>query len=302
MSKNAANALCLVVAMVWGGGFIATSAALQTFSPFTVLMIRFLGAALVCWLIVLFQKKKIDREVIKRSIWSGIFLYLAFAFQTFGLDLTETGMNAFLTAINVVLVPYLMWMLTKEKPKTIQFIASMICFVGIGCLSLSSGTFRFRFGDVLSLICAFMFAAQIIATQYATQNNADPMVVNAIQMSVAALLSIPFALGFDTWPAHISLEAIGSVSYMILIATWLAYQLQTTAQKYTDASSASVLLCTECLFANIFGYFLLHEQKTPIMIVGGILIFISVLLVESEGFLRLSKKKKNSRIFDREMG
>ena len=302
MSKNTANALCLVVAMVWGGGFIATSAALQTFSPFTVLMIRFLGAALVCWLIVFFQKKKIDKEVIKRSVWSGIFLYLAFAFQTFGLDLTETGMNAFLTAINVVLVPYLMWMLTKEKPKTIQFVASMICFIGIGCLSLSSGTFRFRFGDVLSLICAFMFAAQIIATQYATQNNADPMVVNAIQMSVAALLSIPFALGFDTWPAHISLQAVGSVAYMILIATWLAYQLQTTAQKYTDASSASVLLCTECLFANIFGYFLLHEQKTPIMIVGGILIFVSVLLVESEGFLRLSKKKKNSRIFDREMG
>ena len=302
MSKNAANALCLVVAMIWGGGFIATSAALQTFSPFTVLMIRFLGASIVCWLIVFFQKKTIDKEVMKRSIWSGIFLYLAFAFQTFGLDLTETGMNAFLTAVNVVLVPYLMWMLTKEKPKTIQFVASMICFVGIGLLSVSSGSFQFRLGDFLSLICAFMFAAQIIATQYATQKQADPMVVNAIQMSVAAVLSIPFAFGFDTWPTNISYEALGSVAYMILIATWLAYQLQTMAQKYTDASSASVLLCTECLFANLFGYFLLHEQKTPIMIVGGILIFISVLLVESEGFLRLSKKKKNSRILDREMG
>ena len=302
MSKNAANALCLVVAMIWGGGFIATSAALQTFSPFTVLMIRFLGASIVCWLIVFFQKKTIDKEVMKRSIWSGIFLYLAFAFQTFGLDLTETGMNAFLTAVNVVLVPYLMWMLTKEKPKTIQFAASMICFVGIGLLSVSSGSFQFRLGDLLSLICAFMFAAQIIATQYATQKQADPMVVNAIQMSVAAVLSIPFAFGFDTWPTNISYEALGSVAYMILIATWLAYQLQTMAQKYTDASSASVLLCTECLFANLFGYFLLHEQKTPIMIVGGILIFISVLLVESEGFLRLSKKKKNSRILDREMG
>lgn len=301
MNKNIANAMCLLVAMVWGGGFIATSAALQTFEPFTVLMIRFVGAAIVCWLIVLVQKKKVESQVVKRSVWSGIFLYLAFAFQTFGLDLTETGMNAFLTAVNVVLVPYIMWMLTHQRPKAIQFIASMICFVGIGCLSLSSGSFQFRFGDVLSLICAFLFAAQIIATDRATQ-GADPMVVNAIQMSVAAVLAIPFALLFDTWPSHISMQAVGSVTYMILIATWLAYQLQTTAQKYTDASSASVLLCTECLFANIFGYFLLHEAKTPIMIVGGILIFISVLLVESEDFFGLSKNKKNSRIFDREMG
>ena len=301
MSKKTANAMCLIVAMVWGGGFIATSAALNTFQPFTVLMIRFVGAAIVCWAIVWFQKKKISRQVVKRSIWSGIFLYLAFAFQTFGLDLTETGMNAFLTAVNVVLVPYLTWMLTRKRPKAIQLVASMICFIGIGCLSLSSGSFNFRFGDVLSLICAFMFAAQIMATEYATQ-DADPMVVNAIQMSVAAVLAIPFALVFDTWPSVISFEAIGSVSYMILIATWLAYQLQTTAQKYTDASSASVLLCTECLFANIFGYLFLHETKTPIMIVGGLLIFVSVLLVESEGFFGLSKIKNDSKISDREMG
>ena len=301
MNKKIANAMCLLVAMVWGGGFIATSAALNTFDPFTVLMIRFVGAAAVCWILVAVQKKQVSRAVVKRSIWSGVFLYLAFAFQTFGLDLTETGMNAFLTAVNVVLVPYLTWMLTKEKPKAIQLAASMICFIGIGCLSLSSGSFQFRFGDVLSLICAVMFAAQIIATEHATV-DADPMVVNAVQMSVAAILAIPFALIFESWPAVITFEAVGSVSYMILIATWLAYQLQTTAQKYTDASSASVLLCTECLFANIFGYFLLHETKTPIMIVGGILIFVSVLLVESEGFFGLSKVKKNSKIFDREMG
>ena len=301
MNKKIANAMCLLVAMVWGGGFIATSAALNTFDPFTVLMIRFVGAAAVCWILVAVQKKQVNRAVVKRSIWSGVFLYLAFAFQTFGLDLTETGMNAFLTAVNVVLVPYLTWMLTKEKPKAIQLAASMICFIGIGCLSLSSGSFQFRFGDVLSLICAVMFAAQIIATEHATV-DADPMVVNAVQMSVAAILAIPFALIFESWPTVITFEAVGSVSYMILIATWLAYQLQTTAQKYTDASSASVLLCTECLFANIFGYFLLHETKTPIMIVGGILIFVSVLLVESEGFFGLSKVKKNSKIFDREMG
>ena len=43
MSKQQANLVCLLVAAIWGGGFIATDAALQTFDPFTVLMIRFIG-------------------------------------------------------------------------------------------------------------------------------------------------------------------------------------------------------------------------------------------------------------------
>ena len=47
MSKQQANLVCLLVAAIWGGGFIATDAALQTFDPFTVLMIRFIGASIV---------------------------------------------------------------------------------------------------------------------------------------------------------------------------------------------------------------------------------------------------------------
>ena len=38
MSKQQANLVCLLVAAIWGGGFIATDAALRTFDPFTVLL------------------------------------------------------------------------------------------------------------------------------------------------------------------------------------------------------------------------------------------------------------------------
>lgn len=301
MNKKIANMMCLLVAIIWGGGFIATSSCLETFQPFTVLTIRFLGASFVCWIMVYIKKVPIKKSVIKKSIWSGFFLYLAFAFQTFGLSMTETGMNAFLTAVNVVLVPFLTWFMMKKRPEGIQWIASIICLIGIGCLSLSSGTFRFRLGDLLSLICALMFALQIIFTERATE-KANPLIVNAVQMSVAAIMAVPMSLLFDTWPSFISIKAVGSAAYMIVFATWLAYQLQTWAQKYTDASTASVLLCTECLFANIFGFFIFHEVKTTIMILGGVLIFISVLLVEGESFFNLSKLKKKSKISIKEMG
>lgn len=288
MTKNKANFVCLLVAAIWGGGFIATDAALSTFDPFTVLWIRFLGAGIVSWCVVKVKGCSINRDALKKGAISGVFLYLAFAFQTFGLDLTNTGQNAFLTAVNVVLVPYIAWIVFRRRPLRIQVLASVVCLCGIGCLSLSQGSIFLSFGDLLSLICALFFACHILSLEYSSKDQ-DVTVINAIQMSVAALLSIPGCFLLETWPAHISLQASFSCLYMILVATWLAFQLQTFAQKYTDAASASVLLCTESLFANVFGFLLLHEQKSFVMIVGGLLIFSSVLLVEGSDFFQTNR-------------
>lgn len=288
MSKKQANLVCLIVAAIWGGGFIATDAALQTFDPLTVLMIRFIGASLVSIVVCLCSHVKVSKQALFRGSISGVLMYLAFAFQTFGLAMTNTGQNAFLTAVNVALVPYIVWLLWKKKPSKRQLGASVICLVGIACLNLSKGYFQFSFGDCLSLICALFFACHIISLEYATENS-NSITINAVQMSVAALLSIPFALSLETIPQNISMHVYMSCGYMILVATFLAFQLQTLAQKYTDASSASVLLCTESLFANVFGFVLLHEAKSPIMILGGLLIFFSVILTEYSGQFVLSK-------------
>lgn len=277
--KQWANIACLITAMVWGGGFIATASALDTFGPGTILLLRFSGSALLFLALVIIRKPKISRKGIKASVLSGIFLYFAFLLQTLGLKYTSTGMNAFLTAVNVVIVPYLSWIIFRKKPLDRQFAASGLCLFGIGCLSLSSGSFSFNMGDVLSLGCAFLFAGQIMATEKAAA-VLDPFLINAIQMGVAAVLSLPYALLAESWPALISAGAWLSIAYSICIATTLAYMLQTWAQKYTDASSASVLLCTESLFANLFGFLILHEQKTWVMLLGGAMIFLSVLIVE----------------------
>lgn len=291
MTRSTASFICLLVAAIWGGGFIATDAALDTFDPFTVLWIRFLGAALVSWIILFIKKTPVNKTAIKKGSLSGVFLYLAFAFQTFGLDLTNTGQNAFLTAVNVVIVPYIAWFLFRRRPQSLQILASFICLIGIGFLSLTKGSFHFSLGDGFSLICAFFFACHFISLEYSTKGQ-NVALINAIQMTMASILSIPGCFLLETMPAEVSASAIMSCLYMILIATWLAFQLQTLAQKYIDASSASVLLCTESLFANLFGFLLLHEEKTWMMLLGGLLIFLSVLMVEGEGVL---KKIKISR-------
>lgn len=286
MPAKTANLLCILVAMIWGGGFIATDVALETFSPLTMLAIRFVGAGILAWIPVLISlsqnsqnsEKKLSRTVFLKGSLSGALLYIAFAFQTFGLDLTETGMNAFLTAVNVILVPYIAWLFLKKKPEKKTLAASLLCLAGIGCLSLTSAGIRFRFGDVLSLLCAVFFAAQIVALDGV--KGEDPMIMNAVQLSTAAILSLPLAIFAGGWPEYISAGAIWSCLYSIVFATFVCYMLQTLAQKYTDPAAASVLLCTESLWANIFGWLFLHESKSFTMILGGLLIFSAIVLLE----------------------
>ena len=75
MSKKQANLVCLIVAAIWGGGFIATDAALQTFDPFTVLMIRFMGASLVSIVVCLCSHVKVSKQALFRGSISGVLMY-----------------------------------------------------------------------------------------------------------------------------------------------------------------------------------------------------------------------------------
>lgn len=278
MSRRTADFVCLLVAMIWGGGFIATAGALETFGPFWVLMLRFSGAAILSLVMLKLQQIAITRSMLVKGGVAGFFMYVAFAFQTFGLQQTDTGMNSFLTSVNVVLVPYFAAVCLHQKLRGNNLVASLVCLAGIGCLSLSSGQFMLRWGDLLSLVCAVFFAAQITALAWAADEDAAG--INCVQMMAAALLSIPFALTMESAPETVSMSGVWAIGYSIFISTWLAFWMQTAAQKYTDASSASLLLGTESLWANIFGFLMLHEAKSPVMLLGGGLILLSVFLAE----------------------
>ena len=279
MKRSVANMVLVFVTIIWGGGFIATSAALDCFDPFYVLMIRFVGSALISLLIAFSSLKSVGHRTLMKGSIAGVFLFLAFAFQTFGLQSTTASKNAFLTTTNVIFVPYIYWMIFRQRPTLRQGAASFLCVVGIALLTLKGKEISFTIGDCYSLICAIFFACHIISLDWATKNE-NVLVINAMQMIVAAVLSTLSAMLFGNPPVVIGGQAIASALYLIAISTCLAFLLQTAAQKYTSASSASLILSMEALFASIFSFFLLQEEITFFMMIGGALILSSILLVE----------------------
>ena len=278
MSEGKAHFYCGIVAVIWGLGFIAVDQALLSFSCFDILLIRFLGSSILAWLLIIKDIKKIHIKTVKKGVINGTFLFIAYALQTYAQTLTSVSNNAFLSASGVVMVPYFCYLVFKKKPNTIQILSSCLCLIGIAILT--SSKMSFRVGDILALGCAIFFAIHLVSLQY-TCVLEDSRVINAVQLLTSAILSIPCTLFFSRTPTDISLMSIMSCLYIVVFATFLCFFLQTKAQQAASASSCSVILSTESLFAVIFSVILLNESIHIHLLVGGLLILLSVILVQT---------------------
>lgn len=276
-----------IVTVIWGGGFAASDIALETLSPSQILAARFLLAAVLMCPLCLGRLKGITKAEGKAGVCMGVFLFGAFALQTIGLQYTTAAKNAFLTATNVVFVPFIALVFYKKKI-TIQGAAgAFMAIAGAGVLSLNRD-FSMGLGDALTLACAICFAFQIFLTgEYVGRYRAG--VLNFIQMATAAVLSVAYLL-LSGEPRAVTVTSRGvySVLYLGAVSTTLTYLLQTISQRYVDETGAAIILSLEAVFGALFSVLLLHERLTSKMITGSILILGAVLVSE----LKLKRKSK----------
>ena len=275
----------LLVAIVWGGGFPITKIALDSgMEPNAIMTVRFLIASLLIFIYLFATKARITKAEAKLGLMGGILLGLAFSFQTVGLKYTTPAKNAFITGAYVVLVPFLLWIMTKKRPKAIVYISSLLCFIGIGLLSLDNGELGMKYGDLLTLISAVFFALQIsvIGANIGDQN---PLVINAFQMLSGGLLTLVLNICFENFSivtVRMTTLQMGAVGFLIIFNTLFAYVMQTIAQKYVASSTAALILSTEILFGALTSVIFMGEHITIKAILGGVLIFAAVLLSESD--------------------
>ena len=184
----------LLVAIIWGSGFVASKNALNSMPPNYINAIRFaLPFILLC--IVFWKKVKIiNKKDLRAGGIIGVFLFMAFAAQTIGLQYTTASKQAFLTGTNVVIVPFLYWAIKNKKPDRYNLVATFLCLIGIGFLTLQENL-SINLGDGLTLICALFFACHIVSIGVFAENH-DPIILTIIQFGVAALFSTICALFF----------------------------------------------------------------------------------------------------------
>lgn len=268
----------LAVTIIWGGGFVASDIALETFTPFQIMLIRFFIAAVFMTVLGWKQLPTITKQEVKNGFWLGAALFAGFALQIIGLQYTTPSKNAFLTATNVVFVPFIALVIYHKKIDTRSLIGAGMAIVGAGVLSLQND-FSIGIGDGLTLLCAVGFAFQIFLTGEFV-GKIRPSVLNFLQMTTACLLSAVGLLLSGEFTFQFSTRSLLAVGYLGVVSTTVCYLLQTVSQKYVDETKSAIILSMEAVFGTIFSVILLHEAVTVRMVVGSALILSAVLVSE----------------------
>ncbi|MEG0874265.1 MAG: DMT family transporter [Clostridiales bacterium] len=280
--KFKGEAALLTTALIWGSGFIAVDMALSCgFKPGLLNMLRFLMGALVLLIALNKNVIKLTKSEVKVGITAGVFYFFGFYLQTVGLQFTTVSNNAILTATNLLMVPFISWLIFKKKPNIRVFIAVFICFIGIAILTWTNAGLNFNIGDTLTLGCALAYACHI-AYLGVNAKGKHPLRLSFLQLATVAVLSTFTFFVFEG--GDFSGVQWGSgmlvMTYLAIFPTALCLFLQTFGQKYTPTSTSAILLSFESFFGAAFSVLLGFEAFTMNLLMGGSLIIATVIWLE----------------------
>lgn len=270
----------LLVALIWGGGFIAAKVALSSITPFYLLSFRFLCSGFILYVIFFKKMIRIDRQSFMAGIVLGSILYAGQTFQTIGLKYTTPGKQSFLTASYAAIVPFASWMVTKKKPHVCSVLAGFLTLIGIGFLSLQQNI-SISFGDSLTLLFTVVYSFQIVLIGVYAEKNINPIQLTTVQLLSAGVFTLISAFIFEPHIQAVNSKGIIGVLYLVILNTTIAFLVQNIAQKYTSDTHASIILSLESVFGCFLSILLMGEVFTKKMVIGCIIIFIAVILSKS---------------------
>lgn len=290
MKKYIGEIGLFMIAIIWGSGFIGTKLALDGgLTPIQVLTLRFLVAATILGF-TFFKKIKntISKESIRAGILLGIFLFIGFSAQTFGLSYTTVSKNAFISSTNVIIVPFIGCFLYKRKLDKFGVFSSLLALLGIGILSIE-GDFSLNKGDILTLLGAVGFAFHIFMTgEFSKKYNS--YVLTVTQFSVAFILSLALQVMNNQIRLQGNIISYIGCLYLGIFSTAIGFLIQTICQSKVDGIRAAIILSTEAVFGSIMSVFIFKEIITFRMVIACMVIFSAIIIAET----KLSFLNRNS--------
>jgi len=280
--------------IIWGTTFFIMEGTIKNIGIFSLLSIRFIIAAVILMLILAKRLKTINKGYIIRGFIMGLFVIAAYIMQTYGLadEGTTPGKNAFLTATYCVIVPFLAWALSGQKPDRYNIIAAIMCIFGITLICVTGNDFEsICFGDMLTLLGGIFFSLHMVAVSIFSKER-DILLLTMLQFFFAGIFSLIPAVLLETIPTDIPLVSIGAIIYLTIFATCLCYILQNVGQKYTPPATAALILSLEAVFGVLFSVIFTSETITPRLFFGFAIVFLSVIV--SEVKLNIFNKEQQS--------
>ncbi len=268
----------LLTTAVWGLTFTVLKSILgnQVSSIFFIAM-RFAIAALVLYPFCRRKLRDLGKGGFLGGVVLGILLFTGFATQSLGIEITTASKAAFITGLSAIFVPMFLFMHKRKLPSLINGGAIVAALAGMYLLTDPAGG-SFNRGDILVLICAVIFGAQIYVMEIVTQGR-NATALTFVELATTAVLAVLF-LPLENVQFELSLKFVILIFLMGSVATAGALLVQTWAQKKTSAVKVGLILTAEPVFAYMFASAILDDYFNPTQKIGGAIIIAAVLASE----------------------
>jgi drug/metabolite transporter (DMT)-like permease len=279
-----AHILLIAVVAIWGSTFVVVKGALAQVSPLLFNFIRMTLAFVCLALIYRGHFGRMNRRSLAAGATVGFCLAMGYQFQTAGLRLTTPSKSAFITGMVVVLVPILSaipFLRTRSAPAPTwnAWAGALVAFIGIVLLTTPPGAaFDFRsigIGDLLTFGCAVGFSLHVLALAHLSPRVPFEQLAVLQVGFCAVFMAASLPLLEHPW-IHWSARVVAALLVTAVLATAVAFTVQSWAQKLLPATHTALILALEPVFAWLTSFLFFGERlgrrgaSGALLILGGI--------------------------------
>jgi drug/metabolite transporter (DMT)-like permease len=276
--------LCLAgAAGIWGGTYVVSKYVLDFLPPLTLVVIRFLIAALAIGLVVLVQ----GNGRVRRADWGRVARYglvgytLSISAQFIGTKLSSAHMGAVLTSASPAFIALFAWWMLRERMNMRKIVTLLVATLGVlivvGTDKGAEGTGTLG-GNLFLVLAAVTWALYTVMGKRLSEGY--PALTLTFWASLCgAVFTMPLAAwelaGSEVvWKADPVVWS--GVLFLGLISTAVAFFLWVKGFELMDAGTAALFFFVQPIVGTLLGWLLLGETLTLSFLAGSVLIIGSV--------------------------
>lgn len=283
--------ILLIVAVLWGSGFISQYIGGRLIGSFTFSAGRaFIGVVFLFLVVIIknylktkkiyfFEKEEDVKYLIKTSLLTGIVLSSAILIQQIGVERTTSAKSGFISSLTIVCVPLILFIFCKKKIKLTTMLFIITSLVGAFLLNYHSDT-SITNGDIICFVSTICFSIDIIIISNIVK-KLDPIKFSLFRFIVLFLISIIclFVTKEKVSTNNLFYSQL-SIVYSGIFVIGLAYTGQIIGEKYCPPVIATLIMSLEGASAAILGYFILGQSLNQIQLIGCLIVIISNIIVQ----------------------
>jgi drug/metabolite transporter (DMT)-like permease len=285
VSRSLVYALYGLLVLIWSSTWVAIKIGLEDCPPLLGAGVRFALAGLVLLAVAAVQRRPLRTDWLLAAVLALAPFAFAYGLVYWGEQYVPSGLAAVLFGILPLYTALLGSVLLHDQPLRATLLLGVL--IGIGGLSLAflesvelSSADRAALG-ASALALAPLGAAVGSIAQKRRAAELDAVVLNGWAMLVGGLLLLPLSALSEDWGDFAwSPEALGSIAYLALFGSAIAFVTLTVLLRHISAMAMSFLAMLLPFGALIFGALLYDESITPRAVAGAALVATGLLIAQ----------------------